>query len=340
MSSWSLRGMTLSVSLAMAQAATEGLAADFYAGKTLTVLNSSDAGGGFDTYTRILARQLPKYIPGNPAVVVQNIVGAGGLRAAQHLYAISPRDGTTIGNLRSSNVLDSVLEIRGTDIKPERFTWLGSMGSDTDICSFWYTAGVRTFEDLQNKEVIVGASGKGAQNFSFPNAMNRVLGTKMKIVLGYKGMSDRILALESGELQGNCGIYASSIASLHMPLITSGKLIPVVQSGLTPHPAFPNVPLTQSFAKSEQDRLLLTALFGQMEIARLFAAPPGIPRDRADILKGAFAAALLDPELLAETASLGGEPQLVDGERVQIIIKQMMDLSPEAKASLRSLIDD
>jgi tripartite-type tricarboxylate transporter receptor subunit TctC len=340
MSSWSLRGMTLSVSLAMAQAATEGLAADFYAGKTLTVLNSSDAGGGFDTYTRILARQLPKYIPGNPAVVVQNIVGAGGLRAAQHLYAISPRDGTTIGNLRSSNVLDSVLEIRGTDIKPERFTWLGSMGSDTDICSFWYTAGVRTFEDLQNKEVIVGASGKGAQNFSFPNAMNRVLGTKMKIVLGYKGMSDRILALESGELQGNCGIYASSIASLQMPLITSGKLIPVVQSGLTPHPAFPNVPLTQSFAKSEQDRLLLTALFGQMEIARLFAAPPGIPRDRADILKGAFAAALLDPELLAETASLGGEPQLVDGERVQIIIKQMMDLSPEAKASLRSLIDD
>jgi tripartite-type tricarboxylate transporter receptor subunit TctC len=338
-SSWRRR-VVLSVGLALMQAANAAVAADFYAGATLTVLNSSDAGGGFDTYTRILAKHLPKYIPGAPSVVVQNIVGAGGLRAAQHLYAVAPKDGTTIGNLRSSNVLDSVLGIRGTEIKPERFTWLGSMGSDTDICSYWYTAGVKTFDDLRSKEVVVGASGKGAQNFSFPNAMNRVLGTKMKIVLGYKGMSDRILALESGELQGNCGIYASSLASLHMPLIESGKLIPVVQSGLTPHPAFPNVPLTQSFAKSDEDRQLLTALFGQMEIARLFAAPPETPKDRADILKAAFAAALLDPELIAETANLGGAPKLVDGGRVQMIVKQMMDLSPEAKTSLRSLIDD
>jgi tripartite-type tricarboxylate transporter receptor subunit TctC len=335
-----LHGIAVSIGLAVSQFPSPSVAADFYAGKTITILNSSDTGGGFDTYTRILAQYLPKYIPGNPTVIVQGVVGAGGLRAAELLYGGAPKDGTTIGNLRSSNLVDSILGIRGTQIKPEKFEWLGSMGSDTDLCSFWYTSGVKTFDDLRNKEVIVGASGKGAQNFSFPNAINKLLGTKMKIVLGYKGMEDRMLALQSGELQGNCGMYSSSVASVHMGLIKDDKLIPVMQSGLTPSPAFPDVPLTQSFAKNDADRQLLTALFGQMEIARLFAAPPGIPKDRAAILQKAFAEALVDPGLLAETDKLGGgRPTLVDSNRVQGIIKQMEDLPADRKAALRGLID-
>jgi tripartite-type tricarboxylate transporter receptor subunit TctC len=324
----------------MMNASSETLAADFYAGKTIIVLNSSDAGGGFDTYTRVLARYLGKYIPGNPSVIVQSIPGGGGLRAAQTLYAVAPKDGTTIGNFRSSNVLDSVLGIRGADLDMGRYNWLGSMGSDTDLCSFWHTAGIRTFDDLRQKEVIVGASGKGAQNYSFPNAMNKILGTKMKIVLGYKGMGDRILALERGELQGNCGMYASSIATLHKPMIENGKLNVVVQSGLTPHPDFPDVPLTQSFASSERDRMLLTALFSQMEIARLFAAPPETPADKVEILRVAFAKALADPELRSETEKLGGVPDLVSGERVNQIVKDMKDLPPKLKAELKDLIDE
>jgi tripartite-type tricarboxylate transporter receptor subunit TctC len=319
--------------------AAPAAAADFYAGKTITILNSSDVGGGFETYTRILAKHLPKYIPGAPSIVVQSIPGGGGLRAAQQLYGTAPKDGTTIGNMRSSNVLDAILGIRGAEIKPAQYNWLGSMGSDADVCTFWHTSGIRTFEDLRNKEVVVGASGKSAQNFSFPNAMNHILGTKMKIVLGYKGMSDRMLAVESGELQGNCGIYASSLASLHMPLIQSGKLIPVVQSALTPHPQFPDVPLTQSFAKNAEDKALLTALFSEMDIARLFAAPPNTPSDKVAILKAAFEKALSDPELIAESASLGGAPNLITGERVTQIVQGMLDLRPDLKAKLRSLIE-
>ncbi len=335
----SVRIACISVVLGIAVVqAPNARADDFYAGKTLTILNSGDAGGGFDTYTRILGKHLSKYIPGNPTIVIKGVPGGGGLRAAQQLF-VAPKDGTTIGNLRSSNVLDSILGIRGTEVSMSEYNWLGSMGSDTDICSFWHTAGVKTLDDLRNKEVIVGASGKGAQNYSFPNAINQILGTKMKIVLGYKGAADRLLALERGELQGNCGIYASSIASLNMPMVESGKLIPVVQSGLTPSPAFPNVPLTQSFARNDRERKLLVGLFSQMEIARVFAAPPGLPKDKVDILRKAFAGALSDPELLAETRQLGSEPQLVSGERVDEIVREMNELPAELKETLKGMIE-
>jgi tripartite-type tricarboxylate transporter receptor subunit TctC len=338
---WDVRIACVSVALGIAVLqAPEAKAEDFYAGKTLTILNSGDAGGGFDTYTRILAKHLGKYIPGNPIIVIKGIPGGGGLRAAQQLYAVAPKDGTTIGNLRSSNILDSILGIRGTEVSMSEYNWLGSMGSDTDICSFWHTAGVKTLDDLRQKEIVVGASGKGAQNYSFPNAMNQILGTKMKIILGYKGAADRLLALERGELQGNCGIYASSIASLNMPLIESGKLVPVVQSGLSPSPSFPNVPLTQSYATNDRDRKLLTALFAQMEIARVFAAPPGLPKDKVAILRNAFAAALADPELLAETRQLGSEPKLVSGERVDEIVREMNDLPQDLKDTLKGLVGE
>ena len=330
--------VSVALGIAVLQA-PEARAEDFYSGKTLTILNSGDAGGGFDTYTRILARHLGKYIPGNPTIVIKGVPGGGGLRAAQQLF-VAPKDGLTIGNLRSSNVLDSILGIRGAEVSMADYNWLGSMGSDTDICSFWHTAGVKTLDDLRNKEIIVGASGKGAQAYSFANAINQILGTKMKIVLGYKGTQDRFLALERGELQGNCGIYASSIASVNMQLVESGKLIPVVQSGLTPSPAFPKVPLTQSFATNDRDKKLLIALFSQMEIARVFAAPPGVPRDNVGILRKAFAGALADPELLAETRKLGSEPQLVSGERVDQIVREMNELPKELKDTLKNLVGE
>jgi tripartite-type tricarboxylate transporter receptor subunit TctC len=315
-------------------------AADFYAGKTITIFASSEPGGGYDTYARLLGRYLPKYIPGTPSVIVKNVVGGGGVRAVQQLYALSPNDGTTIGNLRASSLLDSILGLRAAELVPIKFNFIGSMASDTDLCSFWYTAGISTFDDLRQKEVIVGASGKGAQNYSFANAMNRVLGTKMRIILGYQGMSDRIIALERGELQGNCGINSSSIASLRMPLVESGKLLPIVQSGLRPYPTFPLVPLTQSFASNERDRRLLTALFSQMEIARVFAAPPGTPKDRVETLRRAFDKALSDPDLLVEAKKINIDISPTDGEHTEKIVNDMSNIPLDLKAELRSIVGE
>jgi tripartite-type tricarboxylate transporter receptor subunit TctC len=319
---------------------TTGVAADFYSGKTLILTASSDPGAGYDSYVRLLGRHIARHIPGTPNIVVQNEPGGGGLRVAQIIYAIADKDGTKVGNLRASNMLDSIVGIRGAEIDPRKYEWIGNMASDTDMCSFWHTAGVRTFEDLRTKEVIVGASGKGAQNYSFPNAMNKYLGTKMKIIVGYKGAADRVLALERGELQGNCGINASTLNSGWPQLVEEGKLIPVVQSGLKPYSAYPNVPITQTFAKTDEERHILVAIFSQMEIARTFAAPPGTPGDRVAILRTAFMAALNDPALVAEAQKLRLDLDPSSGEDVAKVIVEMSNLSADLKQKVRDAIGE
>jgi tripartite-type tricarboxylate transporter receptor subunit TctC len=315
-------------------------AADFYSGKTITLIVSSNAGGGYDIVARLLARYLPKYIPGTPMIVVQNEAGGGGLRAAQQIYAVAAKDGTTIGNLRASNMLDSILAIRGKEIDPTKYEWIGSVASDTDLCSFWYTAGVHSFEDLKNKEIIVGASGKGAQNYSFPSAINTILHTKMKIVVGYVGIADRVLAMERGELQGNCGINSSTVISQYSQLIAEGKLIPIVQSGVRPYSGLPNVPLTQSFAATEKQKRILVAIFSQMEIANVFAAPVGTPKERVEILRKAFMQALSDPGLIDAVKQLNLDFDPMSGEEVAKVVADMSDLPDELKAEVRAAIGE
>jgi tripartite-type tricarboxylate transporter receptor subunit TctC len=214
------------------------------------------------------------------------------------------------------------------------------MASDTDLCAFWYTAGVHSFDDLTQKEVIVGSSGQGAQNYAFPNAFNHILHTKMKIVVGYKGVPDRMLAMERGELQGNCGMSSSSIMSQYAQLIADGKLIPIMQSGLHPYPALPDVPLTQSFATTDDQRRVLMAIFSQMEIQRVYALPPGTPQDRVEILRQAFMQALNDPSLIDEAKQLKYGLNPMSGEEVAKVIADMSNLPPELKAEVRAAIGD
>jgi tripartite-type tricarboxylate transporter receptor subunit TctC len=315
-------------------------AEDFYSGKAVAFVASGDPGSAIDGYTRLLARYIQKYIPGAPTVVVENEPGAGGLRVAQDTYAVAVKDGTKIGEIRASAMLDSILDMRGGEIDPNKYQWIGNMASDTDLCSFWYTAGVHSFEDLTNKEVIVGSSGEGAQNYAFPNAFNHILHTKMKIIVGYKGVPDRILATERGELQGNCGMSSSSIISQYSQLIADGKLIPIMQSGLHPYPALPNVPLTQSFATTDNQRRILMTIFGQMEIQRMYAAPPGTPKDRVEILRKAFMQALNDPGLIDEAKKLRLGLNPMSGEEVAKAVAEMSDLPVELKAEVRAAIGD
>ncbi len=313
-------------------------AADFYAGKTLDIVVSSDTGGGYDTYSRLLARHMAQYIPGRPNMVVQNMPGGGGLRSAQFTYAVAPKDGTSLGNIRASTMLDSALGIRGGEIDPTKYEWIGSLASDTDVCSFWHTAGINSFEDLTKKEVVVGASGKSAQNYSFTNTLNNILGTKMKIVLGYKGAADRILALERGELQGNCGINGSTITSSWPQLLAEKKLIPVVQSGLKPYPALPNVPLTQSFAKTDEQKRILNTIFAQMDVARTYAFPPGTPKERVDEITKAFFAVVKDPAFLADAKKIKVDIDVRSGDDINAIMRDMKELPDELKQKVRSVI--
>lgn len=317
---------------------TDAFAAEFYVGKTIDIIVSSDTGGGYDTYSRLLARHLSQHVSGKPSIVVQNMPGGGGLRSAQFVYSVAPKDGTALGNIRASTMLDAALGIRGGEIDPTKYAWVGSMASDTDVCSFWHTAGIRSFDDLTKKEVVVGASGKSAQNYSFTNAINNVLGTKMKIVLGYKGAADRILALERGELQGNCGINGSTLTSSWPQLLAEGKLVPVIQSGLKPYPALPKVPLTQSFAKTDEQKRILNTIFSQMDVARTYAFPPGTAKERVSEISTAFVATIKDPAFLADAKKVKVDIDLRSGDNVKAIMRDMMELPDELKKKVRTAI--
>lgn len=330
--------LPFSFSLAAVAFAVPAQAADFYAGKSVKIVVSSNTGGGYDTYSRVLSRHLGRHLPGNPGMIVQNMPGGGGHRSAQFVYTAAPKDGTVLGNVRASAVMDAILGIRSKDMDANKFDWIGSMAADTDVCSFWHTSGIKTFDDLKKKEVVIGASGKGAQAYSFPNAMNRVLGTKFKIVLGYKGAADRILALEQGELQGNCGINGSTITSSWPQLLSQGKLIPVVQSGIKPYPALPNVPLTQSFAETDEQRNILEAIFSQMQIARAYAFPPGTDDARVKEMRAAFAAAVTDPRLLADAKRTKIDIDPTVGEETQKLMAKLASMDPGIRAKVKAAI--
>jgi tripartite-type tricarboxylate transporter receptor subunit TctC len=208
------------------------------------------------------------------------------------------------------------------------------------VCSFSPASGIHTFDDLRKKEVIVGASGKGAQNFSFPNAINHILGTKMKIVLGYKGAADRVLAVERGELQGNCGINGSTLTSSWPQLLAEGKLIPVTQSGLKPYPALPNVPMTQSFATTDEQHKVLDAIFGQMAIARMYALPPGTAHDKVAILRKAFTDTMSDPALKKDAKKTKVDLDPDAGEQVAKIVADLVALPDTLKKKARAAISE
>jgi tripartite-type tricarboxylate transporter receptor subunit TctC len=315
-------------------------AADYYAGKSIKLTVGSDAGGGYDTYTRLLSRHMGRHIPGSPSFVVINMPGAGGLRSVQYLYTKAPKDGTEFANVRSSTMLDSILGLRGEDIDPNKFTWVGSMASDTDVCVFTSTSGIKTFDDMLHKPTKVGSTAHGAQAFSFPNAINSVLGTKMDIINGYKGTNDRALAMERGELSGMCGLNGSTLIAVLQQPLAEGKLVPVVQSGLRPHPLLKNVPLTQSFAKTPEQKQVLEAVFAQMDIARAFAAPPSTADAAVKILRKSFLDTLADAAFKKEAEKLKVEIDPASGEQVQKTIAQMSSLSDDLKKKVRSAIGE
>ncbi len=328
-----LAGFGLALTLPVGVAAAE----DFYAGKQIKVIIGSDVGGGYDTYGRLLARHIGGFIPGKPSTLVLNMPGAGGLKSVQYTYTVANKNGTEIANIRASNALDSVLGIRGKEIDPSKFAWIGSMAADTDVCVFTKASGVRTFEDMLKKETTVGGTGRGAQAFSFPNSINQVLGTKMKIILGYKGTGDRVLAMERGELSGSCGINGSTFIAVLGRQFKEGTFIPVVQSGLAPNPGLKNVPLTLSYAKGEE-KDVLEGVFSQMQIARPYAAPPGTPADRIAILRKAFDATMKDAAFLAEATKVKVEISPTDGAGTEAIIARMTRMSPDLRKKVRAAL--
>ena len=296
--------------------------AAFYSGKQISVAIGFSAGGGYDLYARLLARYMGKYIPGQPSLVLQNMPGAGSLKAAKYLYEIAPKDGTVIGTFSRSMPLAPVIGLDGATFDSRNFTWLGSMAKDVTMCVTSDQSGIKSWADALATTFTVGGEGQGSDPDVFANVIDKVYGAKAKLVTGYPGTAEMFLAVERGELAGVCGVSYSTITGRWAEQLQQGQLHIIVQGGLEKHPALPDVPSMLDLAADGPQKTLMRLVLAPQAMARPFAAPPGIPADRAKALRDAFVAALADPELIAEAQ------------------KEQIDIGPMPASQLQSLLDE
>jgi len=307
--------------------AQEG-AEQFFRGKSINLYIGSSAGGGYDTYARVLARHFGKYIPGNPAIVPQNMPGAASNKLSGFIYSVAPKDGTAIGAIFPGAVLAPLLGDAALQHDPSKLIYLGSANSDVYTCVARTDVPVKTFQDAFTREVIVGASNEGGTTRDLPALSNNVLGTKFRVVAGYAGTREITLALERKEVDGLCGFGWASINASYPYWLTQNVVRILVQENARGHPDLNRmgVPLTVSFAKTEDDRQVLELVYGQSIFGRPFVLPPGVPPDRVAALRKAFMAAFADPELLAEAQKIKLDIEALSGEEVQALVSKAFSL--------------
>jgi tripartite-type tricarboxylate transporter receptor subunit TctC len=315
-----MAALALAIAVTSAQAQT---VAEFYNGRTIEIGISSTVGGGYDAHARMLARHMGRYIPGNPTIVPKNIEGAGGLRLANLLYNTAPRDGTSVGTIYRATAFEPLFGNKAAQFDATRFTWIGSASSEVSLCVSWNTSGVATFDDMRAKELVVAHSGAGADAYQFSRIINGVLGTRMRLVGGYRGGNEMLLAMERGEVGGRCGWSWSSVQATRREWIERKQVNLLMQLALDKHPELANVPLVVDLAKTEEQRNILRLVFARQQVAYPFLAPPGVPADRVEALRAAFMKATADPELLAEAAKARLEILPVSGGDVQRLVAEL-----------------
>jgi tripartite-type tricarboxylate transporter receptor subunit TctC len=284
----------------------------------------------------MVARHLPKHIPGNPAIVVKNMPGAGHVRAANYLYTQAPKDGTSIGTLIPAFVMAQVLgRSDGIQFDAAKFQWIASTSSSNGTVYVWKAAGVNTVEDAKKKPILMGGTGAGSYTTLYPIIMNHVLGTQFKIVSGYNSGAEVKLAMERGEVQGRAGNNFNSLKAETGDWLRDDKISIIVQVGLERDPEFKSIPLMTEFARNDEERKVLTLFSADVVIGRPFLTAPGVPADRVEILRKAFVALAKDPEYLKESAQANLDVELVEGAKIQKIVAELVATPPDIVAKAR-----
>jgi len=302
--------------------------ADFYKGKNLDLYIGYSVGGGYDLYARLLARHLGKHIPGNPTVLPQNMPGAGSLRLTNWLYGAAAKDGSVIGAISRGTAFDPLLSRPGTSFDAVKFSWIGSANNEVSICVSSSRSGVTVFDDMKTKEIVVGSAGVSSDDDQFPRVINAVFGTKMRVVSGYPGGNDVVLALERGEVNGRCGWSWSSMKSAQASWLTEHKVHLLAQLALSKHPDLPDVPLITDLAQNDEQRQILRLIFARQGLGRPFVGPPGIPADRLAALRAGFEATMKDPNFIADADKLKMEVNPLTGVQVEDLVKQVYNETP------------
>lgn len=274
-------------------------ASAFYAGKSVTIVTSMGAGGTYDITARLIARTIPRYLAGGPGVIVKNMPGAGNVLATNYMYNIAPKDGTVIAVVNNAIPLNQLLGGKGVRYDASKFNWLGSPVRGSNAIIVMASTGVKSMQDLFEREVVMGGIGAGSSNVIWPTVLNNVLGTKFKIVPGYKSGPALWLAMERGETEGRTGSF-DDLQSEHPEWVTEHKVMFPVQLGASADKALPSVPLIASFAKTDEQRRILELVFSPISLGQPYLAPPAVPKERLALLRAAFAQTLRDKSFLED----------------------------------------
>jgi len=311
-------------------------ASDFYKGRTINLYIGYSPGGAYDLYARVIARHMGAHIPGNPTIVPQNMEGAGSLRLANYLYRVAAQDGTAIATFGRGIAFDPLLLGQGDAFNAEKMNWLGSANNEVSVCVAMKSSGITSFQDLFAKELTVGGTGASSDTDQFPRVLSAVLGAHFKIVQGYPGGNDVVLAMERGEVQGRCGWSWSSVLSTHKSWITDGRMIVLVQLSLAKHPDLPDVPLVMDFAKTDQQRQILKIILARNVMGRPYVAPPNVPGDRVALLRQAFMDTMKDKDFLTEADKMQLEVNPVSGADVETLVKDVYATPPDIVAKAKA----
>jgi tripartite-type tricarboxylate transporter receptor subunit TctC len=314
--------------------------ADFYRGKTIELYINVSVGGGYDLYARMVARHLGKHIPGNPTVLPKNMEGGGGMRLANWLYNVGPKDGTALGAVARAMAFEPLLGNKGAQYDGKKFNYIGSANDEVSVCVAWHTSGVKTFADAQKTQLVVGTGGVSDDTYQYPAILNHMFGAKFKMVPGYPGGNDINLAMERGEVQGRCSIPWSTVKATRRFWIDENKVNLLMQYSLGKHPDLPDVPLVMELAQTEEQRTILKLIFGRQVMGRPFVAPPDLPKERVAMLRKAFMDTMADKEFLAEAEKAKFEVTPVSGDKIEGLVQEVYrnttpELAEKAGAAMR-----
>lgn len=324
-----------SLALSVAPASAD----NFYEGKRLTYVVGGTAGAGLDTYVRVLAKHMGKHIPGKPDSVVQNMPGAGSMKAAEFMEQQAPKDGTLIGSIFPGAVMAPLLESVKPRFDPRRFQYIGTAETGARICATFHTSKVKTFEDAKKMTAVVGASQSGGSSRDYTLMSNALAKTQFRMVSGYQGGADMFLAMERGEVEGLCGFDWSTIKTARSQWLRDKQINIIVQYGLNDDPELTKMGVP-NFSKylSPADKLVSDMVVAQQVFSRMFLVPAEVPADRVKVLRDAFMKTMADPDFKAdaERAQLNIDP--LDGVKVQQVVEQIFSSSPDIIERARKAI--
>jgi tripartite-type tricarboxylate transporter receptor subunit TctC len=329
----------LTAGLALAVAAAPVAAQNFFEGKRLTFIVGGTAGAGLDSYVRIMARHMGEHVPGRPDTIVQNMPGAGSMKAAEFMESQSPKDGTTIGSIFPGAVMAPLLDSVKPRFDPRRFHYLGTAETGARICATFHTSKVKTFEDAQKVPAVIGASQSGGSSRDYTLMSNALAGTKFRMVSGYQGGADMFLAMERGEVEGLCGFDWSTIKTARSQWLRDKQINIIAQFGINDDPELTKMGVP-NFSKyvSAADRPVADMIVAQQVFSRMFLVPAEVPADRVKILRDAFMKTMASPGFLAdaERAQLNIDP--LDGAKVQQVVEQIFSSKPDIIERARKAI--